>query len=219
MNESKREFLKTTTRWITAGGLFASGIVIGTRSPAEDCIDNQSRCGQCSVLNNCNLKEANQFKEGLGKNSVWQLDPDKCIQCGRCATDCVLNPSAVRAVHAFDVCGYCDLCSGYFEENTLNLNTGAENHLCPAGAIKRKFIEDPYFEYTIEKDLCLGCGRCVKGCGAFGNGSLYLQVQHDLCMNCNKCAIAKVCPADAFSRVDRDTPYIEKKSGPKKGDA
>ena len=24
--------------------------------------------------------------------TVWQLDPEKCIQCGRCATACVLTP-------------------------------------------------------------------------------------------------------------------------------
>ena len=32
---------------------------------------------------------------------VWQLDPDKCAQCGRCETACVLTPSAVKAVHAY----------------------------------------------------------------------------------------------------------------------
>ena len=25
---------------------------------------------------------------------VWQLDPDKCTQCGKCATNCVLKPSS-----------------------------------------------------------------------------------------------------------------------------
>ena len=24
---------------------------------------------------------------------VWQLDPAKCVQCGRCETACVLTPS------------------------------------------------------------------------------------------------------------------------------
>ena len=27
-----------------------------------------------------------------GEKQVWQLDPQKCIQCGRCATHCVLTP-------------------------------------------------------------------------------------------------------------------------------
>ncbi len=44
-------------------------------------------------------------------DTVWQIDPSKCIQCGNCATACVLKPSAVKCVHAFAQCGYCELCS------------------------------------------------------------------------------------------------------------
>ena len=42
---------------------------------------------------------------------VWQLNPLKCIACGKCATHCVLNESAVKCVHAYAMCGYCDLCT------------------------------------------------------------------------------------------------------------
>ncbi|MCG8697439.1 MAG: ferredoxin, partial [Bacteroidales bacterium] len=129
---------------------------------------------------------------------VWQIDPFKCTQCGRCATDCVLNTSAVKCIHAFDLCGYCDLCGGYLKPDANALDTGAENQLCPTAAITRKFIEEPYFEYEIIEDLCIGCGKCVKGCTSFGNGSLHLQIRHDLCDNCNICAIARVCPSDAI---------------------
>lgn len=143
-------------------------------------------------------------------NYVWQLDPGKCIQCGRCATECVLAPSAVKCVHAYDVCGYCDLCGGFHLPKVKTTETGAENELCPTGAIQRTFVEDPYYEYTINEDLCIGCGRCVKGCNAFGNGSLYLQVRHDRCVNCNECRIAVNCPARAFRRVPANEPYILK---------
>lgn len=132
---------------------------------------------------------------------VWQLDPKKCVQCGQCVTNCVLTPSAVKCVHVFDMCGYCDLCGGFFRPGSKELSTAAENQLCPTAAIERKFIEDPFFEYHIVEDLCIGCGKCVAGCDAFGNGSLQLQVRHDICVNCNQCAIAQKCPADAFSRV------------------
>lgn len=142
--------------------------------------------------------------------TVWQIDPSKCTQCGRCATSCILSPSAVKCVHAYDVCGYCDLCGGYFRPETKALNTAAENQLCPVGAIKRTYIEDPYFEYTIDEPLCIGCSKCVKGCQSFGNGSLYLQVRHDRCVNCNDCAIARRCPSGAFRRVPADQPYILK---------
>lgn len=142
-----------------------------------------------------------------GKELVWQLDPAKCVQCGRCATNCVLTPSAVKCMHVYDMCGYCDLCSGYFRVDTKDLSTAAENQLCPTSAIERRFIEEPYFEYHIDEDLCFGCGKCVEGCGAFGNGSLQLQVNHSLCVNCNECGIARECPADAFDRVEAGNPY------------
>jgi Na+-translocating ferredoxin:NAD+ oxidoreductase subunit B len=143
-------------------------------------------------------------------DTVWQLDPHKCVQCGRCATACVLTPSAVKCVHAYEVCGYCELCSGYHRPGVKTLDTAAENLLCPTDAIVRTYIDDPYYEYRIEESLCIGCGICVKGCSAFGNGSLYLQVRHDRCVNCNECAIARQCPAQAFSRVPAATPYLLK---------
>ncbi len=141
---------------------------------------------------------------------VWQIDPFKCTQCGRCATDCILSVSAVKCVHAYDLCGYCDLCGGYFKPGVSDLNTGAENQLCPTAAITRKFIEEPYFEYIIDEDLCIGCSKCVKGCTSFGNGSLQLQIMHDICKNCNECSIARVCPSDAIIRVPAKSPYLIK---------
>ena len=117
-------------------------------------------------------------KAQTGMAMLWQLDPDKCIQCGNCATKCVLKSSAVKCIHAFAVCGYCDLCFAYFQPQLNQRNTGAENQLCPVGAIQRTFVEDPYYQYTIDQSLCVGCGKCVKGCNAFGNGSLFLQIAH-----------------------------------------
>ncbi len=138
---------------------------------------------------------------------LWQIDPSKCTQCGRCETHCVLNVSAVKCFHANKVCGYCDLCGGYYRSNVKELNTAAENLMCPTGAIQRRFVEDPYFEYSIDESLCNGCGKCVKGCTSFGNGSLYLQINRDICVDCNECQIAKVCPADAITRVPLDKAY------------
>jgi electron transport complex protein RnfB len=142
---------------------------------------------------------------------VWQLDPEKCTQCGNCATYCVLKPSAVKCVHAYALCGYCELCTGYFEPEPNELNTAAENQLCPVAAIKRTYVEDPYYQYDIDESLCIGCGKCMEGCRAFGNGSLYIQVRHDLCLNCNQCSIAAACPANAFRRVPADQPYLHPK--------
>jgi len=145
-----------------------------------------------------------------GNDTVWQIDPEKCIACEKCMDHCVLEVSAVKCFHKFAMCGYCKLCTGYFEPQPNALDTGAENQVCPTGAIKRGFVEHPYYEYIIDESLCVGCGKCVKGCTAFGNGSLFLQVRHDRCLNCNECAIAVVCPAGAFKRVPADRPYLLK---------
>jgi len=144
------------------------------------------------------------------ERTVWQIDPDKCVQCGKCAEECVLKPSASKCVHTYAMCGYCKLCTGFFVPSPNELNTGAENQQCPTGAIQRSYVEDPYYEYTIDEKLCIGCGICVKGCTSFGNGSLFLQIRHDRCINCNECAIAKSCPAQAIKRVPASQPYLLK---------
>ena len=151
-------------------------------------------------------------RSGSGK-TVWQIDPFKCIQCGRCRYNCVLDESAVKCVHDFKMCGYCDRCFAFFHPQANAFNANAENQLCPAGAIVRRYIEEPYFEYTIDEGICTGCGTCVKNCTHDGNGSLYLQVRHDRCLNCNECSIAANCPSQAFMRLPADRPYIVKHEG------
>ena len=143
---------------------------------------------------------------------VWQIDPERCISCGRCATECVLTPSAVKCVHAYALCGYCKLCFGLLRDRRTGNTTAAENNRCPTDAIKRTFIEDPYYEMYIDEQLCIGCAKCVKGCNAFGNGSMFLQIRHDRCVNCNQCAIANACPSHAISRVPASRPYRLKKT-------
>ncbi len=145
---------------------------------------------------------------------VWQLDPDLCTACGRCATECVLEPSAVKAVQFYPLCAMCDVCTGYFDPNHRERTTAAENQICPTGAIRRVLVAEqagvPRFEYHIDERLCIGCGKCVVGC-AMMNGSLYLQVRHDRCANCNQCSIALACPAQAFRRVPASRPYLLKR--------
>ena len=80
-------------------------------------------------------------RKGLSGRQVWQIDPDKCVACGHCQTHCVLDVSAVKCVNCFALCGYCDVCTGYFPTKDFVLETGAENQLCPTGAIARVFIE------------------------------------------------------------------------------
>jgi len=151
-------------------------------------------------------------RRGAGE-LVWQIDPKKCVACEHCATECVLSPSAVKVMHEYRVCGYCNLCFAYFVDQRTDDTTAAENQRCPTNAIRRSFVEDPYHQYAIDEPKCIGCGICVKGCQAFGNGSLVLQIRHDRCVNCNQCAIATACPAGAVSRVRAAAPYILRRSG------
>ncbi len=139
--------------------------------------------------------------EASDTETVWQIDPYKCVRCGNCATHCVLEPSAVKAIHSYPICGYCELCFGYFDPIAAAPTTAAEDQLCPTGAITRKRVQEPYYEYKIDYDLCIGCGKCVEGCTRRGNGSLYLQIMHDRCVNCNECAIAVACPNQAIRRI------------------
>jgi len=200
---NRREFIATLIR----GGILAAlGLLSGAlifRSKKESDCPPDVPCTSCSKQKECTLPRAMESRQ-----MVWQIDPSVCIQCGLCATSCVLAPSAVKCVHVYAMCGYCDLCSGYFIPEAKILDTAAENQLCPTHAIQRNFIEDPFFEYTIDETLCIGCGKCVKGCGAFGNGSLQLQVRHDRCVNCNQCSIAQVCPSGAFRRVPANNPSL-----------
>ena len=207
----RRQFLRTGVRSVALACLGGVSALLTWRRRAVGsqawCRDS---CGSCADKRKCGLSGPCRAPSGYSHDTVWQLDPEKCMQCGRCATNCVLTQSAVRCFHTHAMCGYCKLCFGYFQPDAAALSTAAENQLCPTGAIRRKFVEDPYYEYTIDHDLCIGCGKCVKGCNTFGNGSLYLQISHDICLNCNECSIARHCPADAFHRVPADRPYLLK---------
>ena len=153
-------------------------------------------------------------------NDVWAIDPNRCINirlgatgvevCDRCATTCVLPLSAVRAVNDFSKCGRCCICPAYFdvtsEVGSDGLPTGK---LCPRDAIRREVIgevdpDDPlnnFYDYTIDEELCNGCGKCVMACKEpAGLSSLWLEVRYDLCTNCNRCSIAMSCPEEALVR-------------------
>ena len=151
--------------------------------------------------------------KGQGTETVWQIDPQKCVACGKCTDACILDVSAVRCFHNIDMCGYCKQCFGFFAPDFAGLNSSAENQMCPTNALKRKYVQDPYHEYSVDRDLCIGCGKCVDGCNRFGNGSLFLQIDHSVCVGCNECEITHHCPAKAITRVARAEPYVMKTGG------
>jgi hypothetical protein len=199
---TRRQLMRDATRFAALGGIGSLSAWLLFRQSgqaAAACPDSHGSCSECSLASACRLPQ------------VWQIDPNRCVACGRCQINCVLDLSAVKAVNCFALCGYCDNCTGYFPTKDYVLDTGAENQLCPTGAITRTYIEKkggvPYFEYTIKEQLCIGCGKCVVGCRLM-NGSLFLQVRHDRCLNCNECSIAIACPAEAFRRVPATSPRL-----------
>jgi electron transport complex protein RnfB len=144
-------------------------------------------------------------------NTVFQVDPSRCVACDLCRTSCVLSHSAVKAVNNFDKCGYCQLCPAYYDVTSMPDEIGLPTgKTCPRDALKRRIVgevdeEDPnnnYYEYDIDEDLCDGCGKCVKACKPpAGNGSLHLEVRYNRCDECDACAIQRVCPEDAIIRI------------------
>lgn len=145
------------------------------------------------------------------QENLWQIDPQKCIACNQCAQWCVLDQSAVRCYHDYNICNYCKQCFGFFAVDFKTLNDSVENQMCPLGAIHRKCVNEPYFEYVIDQEVCIGCGKCVDGCNTFGDGALYLQIDQSRCAGCNECAIALKCPSRAITRTSSDAPYASKR--------
>ena len=143
---------------------------------------------------------------------VWQIDPHKCIACGMCAYRCNKMVSAVKCFQTHAMCGYCDLCTGYFDPQLFARNEGAENQQCPTDAFRRTFVEPPYFEYIVDHDKCIGCGVCVDGCFTLGNGSLYLQISQKECLQCNQCRIALYCPTKAICQISSEKAYLFKEA-------
>ncbi len=155
-----------------------------------------------------------------GGAGAWQLDCSRCVNsrlgavnvpvCERCATECVLALSAVRAVNDHAKCGRCYICPAYFDIRSAVGTDGLPSaKLCPRDAIVRQPIgevdpKDPannYYEYLIDEVKCNGCGICVMACKEpAGLSSLRLEVRHNLCVRCNRCAIAQACPDQAYAR-------------------
>ncbi|MGL4594350.1 MAG: twin-arginine translocation signal domain-containing protein [Thermoguttaceae bacterium] len=214
-NEKRRDFLKTATRCVAAGSLVALTGYLGTRANNAcsncgiECGDSKCRCesGHGCGGSGCDSKCGNSR---TNEATVWQIDPAKCIGCGVCSYKCVRTISAVKCFHNYKMCGYCDLCTGFFDPQPIARNTGAENQLCPTNAISRREVESPYFEYDIDQNLCIGCGKCVDGCFSLGNGSLFLQINQSLCERCNQCEIAIHCPANAIKQIPASKLYLFK---------
>ena len=144
---------------------------------------------------------------------IWQIDPDKCIRCGKCETACVRKPSAVKCLNDLELCANCFACHGHVH-TSKNKICDPENDakVCRGDAVIRTRIGRSQRNiYTINHDLCVGCGDCVERCTTIGMQSMFLSILPTLCLGCNECAIAKVCPGNAIIRIPR-TPAVESRN-------
>ncbi|MBN2686521.1 MAG: 4Fe-4S binding protein [Pontiellaceae bacterium] len=138
---------------------------------------------------------------------AWQINPEKCTACGRCATHCVRKPSAAKAVNNLKACNNCVACYGHIADPDLEsemIDSG--KRICPVDAVQRFNLTgeiDGYFEYKQDHAKCIGCARCVKQCVKHNQelASMFMIIRPDLCLGCNECSIAKACPSQAIERV------------------
>jgi len=82
------------------------------------------------------------------REGAWAIDCTKCVNsrlgavgvevCEKCATECVLPLSAVRAVNDHAICGRCYICPAYFDVKSAIDQEGLPSRkLCPRDAIER----------------------------------------------------------------------------------
>jgi len=137
---------------------------------------------------------------------VWQIDPEKCVNCPLCETACVRTPSAVKAVNDQKKCSFCVVCYGHISNKEIDSDKIMTEgiRVCPYDAVTRKNYsggKEGYFIYDIDDDKCTGCGICAKECSARGTKSMFMIIRPDLCLACNSCNIADLCPENAIDRL------------------
>lgn len=155
----------------------------------------------CTIVGGSTLflgykKGGNNFK------GFWEILNAKCVGCGGCAVECVLPTSAAKAQMNDSICDHLDACPAFYKKVKGNFSRGRENQICPVDAIIRTDIGDGKFSYSIDKEKCIGCGKCTKACQRKGEGALQLVIDKELCLDCNECNIATTCPKDAVIRLD-----------------
>ena len=128
----------------------------------------------------------------------WGINNEDCVGCGGCATTCVLPKSAVIAVMNDEICAHRADCPAFFKGGKIREDREYDN--CPTGALIRTDNGDGTFNYSIDEDKCIGCGKCTKLCQRKGEGALTLVIDGDKCVDCDLCQISVQCPTDAVNR-------------------
>ena len=82
---NRRQFLKTSACRPPSLPSLAAGHLVTRKGTC----DGKRRCDQCPQAGDCPDDKAEQWR--TAQPAAWQIDPYKCVQCGKCATNCVLH--------------------------------------------------------------------------------------------------------------------------------
>lgn len=102
---------------------------------------------------------------------------DDCTLCMKCVEECPTHAILTTDKKAFN-CVTCGKCA----------------EVCPSKAI----FKNQYGGYVVDRELCTGCGICMKNC-PFGFIQLIDESSYGECSMCGVCA--DVCPASAKKNV------------------
>jgi [FeFe] hydrogenase (group B1/B3) len=99
------------------------------------------------------------------ENERAKIDPDKCVNCGKCQAVCPYNAIVYQPIPC--------------------------EQSCPVGAIKKDETGKEYIDYS----LCIFCGRCTRACpfGAVMERSQIIDVGHRIMQG--KKMVAMVAPS------------------------
>lgn len=82
-------------------------------------------------------------------------------------------------------------------------------YLCPLGALYSVFNKYSVFRLEVDKDKCIGCGKCERVCGM--NVEVTKNINSPECIRCGKCSAA--CPTGAIRRCPGKNRKNEAQSG------
>ena len=68
-------------------------------------------------------------------------------------------------------------------------------YLCPLGAFYALFNRFSFYQMHLDKDKCVGCGKCERSCPM--DVEVTKNINSPECIRCGKCR--SVCPAGAVS--------------------
>lgn len=122
---------------------------------------------------------------GQGRRSGF--GPSTYCVCPKCGT----KVEHVRGVPCTET--KCPKCGSYMIGNQAY--NASEKNIPKGNGAKESTIESP----VINKELCTGCGECVKACpfNAISLVDKKAKIDYTICKHCNVCV--KTCPVNAIS--------------------